>query len=102
MKLTSTARHGFSLTMIIALVLSVGIVGLLGYVAYDRFIAVDTDSQVVEQSAVAEDMEAVTTSVPDEIVDTADLDEAISSLDKVTDTETEDDVDLISSEVDAF
>lgn len=95
-------QHGFSLGIVVVLALVVGLVGLVGYVAYDRFVASDADTQVVEQSAVAEDVEAVATSVPDEITDTRDLDSALTSLDQVTTDETEEDLNIISSELSEF
>lgn len=101
MKFVSKNQYGFSPVILIVCVIAIGVIGALGYVVYDRFIDSD-DSVVVEQSSVAEDMETITTSAPEEIVDTSDLDEAMSALDQITDSETTEDVDLITEQVSEF
>lgn len=101
MKFVNKNQHGFSPVILIVCVIAIGVVGALGYVVYDKFIAND-DSVVVEQSSVAEDMETVTTSAPEEIVDTSDLDEAMSALDQITDSETTKDINLITEQISEF
>lgn len=98
MKLIRKNQQGFSPAIIILVVLVIGVIGALGYVAYDRFIV----NNVAEQSAVATDVDVVTESAPEEIVDTSDLDEAISSLDKITDSETTEDIDAIDAQLEEF
>ena len=94
------SQNGFSALIIVIVVVVVALVGALGYVAYDKFIA--SNQKATEQSAVAEDMESVTGSEPEAIVDSSDLDEAISTLDQITDSETSEDVNLIDQQVSEF
>lgn len=103
MKFLGKVRSGFSPVLIVVIVVAVGLVGLLGYVAYDRFVANNDDSsEVVEQSAVADDMADITTAGPEEVTNTADLDEALTTLDKITADETTDDVGVVTKEVSEF
>jgi hypothetical protein len=101
MKFNNKNNCGFSSIMIIAIVVLVGVVGTLGYVAYDRFIA-NPDSAIVEQSVTADDVNAVTASGPEAVNNTADLDQAITTLNQVTDTQDTQDSDLITSQLSEF
>lgn len=80
----------------------IALVGFLGYVAYDRFIVGDKAVVITEQSAVADDMKTVTESVPVGVTDIADLDEAITVLNQITDDETTQDVNIIDEQTAAF
>ena len=101
MKLINKNQYGFSPVVIIVAVIGICVVALLGYVAYDRFI-VSSDSAVVEQSAVADDMTIITSAVPEKVVDTSGLDEAITVLDQVTESQTTEDTDLVTQQVAEF
>jgi hypothetical protein len=99
MSIYNRIQNGFSALILAVVIVVIALVGALGYVAYDKFIATD---KVTEQSAVADDMDSVTTTEPAKVVDSADLDEAISTLDQITDSETSADVNLIDEQVSEF
>ncbi len=100
MSINNKIQSGFSALIIAVVIVVVALVGALGYVAYDKFIAIDQNT--IEQSAVADDMKSVTTAEPAKVVDSADLDEAISTLDQITDSETSADAALIDEQVSEF
>lgn len=92
------SQNGFSALIIVVVIVVIALLGALGYVAYDTFFA----QKVTEQSSVADDMDAVTKSEPGVVTDSADLDEAISTLDQISDTETSGDINLIEQQVSEF
>lgn len=100
MKYIDKKNSGFSAMLIITIIAAVVVVGLVGYVVYDRFIG--NGSAKNEQSLVADDMNSVTSSIPNEIVESSDIDKAIDALDKITNDETMEDVDLITKQVSEF
>jgi|GEM_PF-6093814 hypothetical protein len=101
----NNSQLGFSPVVIIVAAVTIGLVGLLGYVAYDRFmVGTDNskDTAIVEQSNVADDMKTVTESAPTTVSKTADLDKAITSLNQITEAQTTEDIDLITAQIAEF